>query len=211
MEKSHPLQEKKANITDPNLMSNTNTVSKVKVRETRKSFDVKCNTTISCRETFELHSLQNLIIIDNNEDSRLELTQFIENKYTNVFHINTFSNIVQALLHVNQNTSIFMFNCNYFDKASPKITRFVKNRNNKTLVISQFDTKKTAATIDSFIKKRFHNIEAKTAMDMEINASGLKQVVFPFRFSKTQHGARKNYHYMIVLLLIAAALFLFNR
>jgi ribosomal protein S17 len=88
--------------------------------------------------------MPNIIIVEYHEERRLELTQFFENSYAGIFHIATFSNIVQALLHVNQDTSIFIYDCHYFDKASTKILRFVKNRNKKTLVISRFDTKKNS-------------------------------------------------------------------
>lgn len=210
MEKNQILKEKKANSIKASLVSNSVTGAQVKIEEIYNSVQDENKTKITIRDSFELYSPQNLFIIEKNEDSLLKIIQFIEIRYPQMFQISVFTNIVQALLKVDNNTSIFIFDCNYFEKASSKIIRFIRNRNNKTLVIYRFDKKKTTSSINVYIKKRFYNLLEETAIQMEVNPSGLKQVVMPFHSLKFQYGARKNYPYLILLLLIVGAIFLLN-
>lgn len=101
----------------------------------------------------QIDAIHDLFIIERNEEELLIIKQLIELKYKDIFNISTFSNFVPALLKVNKNTGVVIFNGDYFEKSSPIIIKFIKNRSSKTLIISSFEKVNLASILQRFIKK----------------------------------------------------------
>lgn len=150
MEKSNSLKE---NNTDTDLPLSNSFGSYASTRAiTPPSTDI-VTTQPTTNLSNEIAAIQNLFIIERYEEELLKMKQLIELKYKNIFTISTFSNFVPALLKINKNTSVVMFNGDYFEKSSPTIIKFIKNRSSKTLIISSFEKVGVASILERFIKK----------------------------------------------------------
>jgi len=150
---------------------------------------------------------QNLFIVERNEERLLQMQQFIKERSENTFVVSGFTNIVQALVKVDQNTGVVILDSDYFGDEYPKIIHFIKNSNSKTIVIPEFDAKKITVVVDSFRKKQ-HRILLKESVVVKVfTPSKLRQAIEPLRALEHRYGTKKHYQYLVLILLIAGVLF----
>lgn len=144
---------------------------------------------------------QNLFIVEDDQENSLKLHEFLERRFGSIYTIFTYTNAVQALTKVDENTSVIVLDYNYFGEEGTKIVNFIKNINKKTKVIILSNNEDIGATIDSYkLENNTYLLKGK-GIKKKLNASIFEIIAYPANYLQERYSLSQAFIYTVFLFL----------
>lgn len=144
---------------------------------------------------------QNLFIVEDDQENSLKLHEFLEKRFGSIYTIFTYTNAVQALTKVDENTSLIVLDYNYFGEEGTKIVNFIKNINKKTKVIILSNNEDIGATIDSYkLENNTYLLKGK-GIKKKLNASIFEIIAYPANYLQERYSLSQAFIYTVFLFL----------
>ena len=131
---------------------------------------------------------QNIFIVEDNQENVLKLHQFLEEKFGKMYAIFTYSNAVQALEKVDENTSLIVLKNYYFGDEGSKIINFIKNINQKTKVIVLSKTEDINKTIDSYLQEINKQVLKKKGTRKKLSTTVFDKITYPAQYLQERYS-----------------------
>ena len=125
---------------------------------------------------------QNLFIVEDDQENSLKLHQFLEKRFGTIYTIFTYTNAVQALTKVDENTSVIVLDYGYFGEEGTKIVNFIKNINEKTKVIILSNNEDIGATIDSYKIEDNTYLSKRKGIKKKLHTTIFKIISYPANY-----------------------------
>jgi DNA-binding NtrC family response regulator len=145
---------------------------------------------------------QNIFIVEDNYENAKKLHQFLEKKFEKMYIIFTYSNVVQALTKVDENTSIIVLKNYYFGDEGSKIVNFIKNINQKTKVIILSKTEDINKTIDSYLEEINKQVLEKKGNRKKLMATISETISYPAQYLQERYSVSQAFVYTVFLFVI---------
>ena len=149
---------------------------------------------------------QNLFIIEDNPENSLRLHEFLENKFGSIFNISTFTDSVNALSKVDQNTSIVVLDYDYFGEKGTKIVNFIKNINPATKVIILSNNEEIGYAIDLHKKEGDAYLLKEKGLKKKLSATIFEVITYPVKYLELRYGVSQFFIYFLFLFLFVGIL-----
>jgi DNA-binding NarL/FixJ family response regulator len=151
---------------------------------------------------------QNLFIVEDDAQNSLKLHQFLEKRFGTIYNIFTYTNAVQALSKVDENTSVIVLDYGYFGDEGTKIVNFIKNINQKTKVIILSNNEEIGTTIDSYKHEGDGYLLKEKGMKKKLNATILDIVSYPANYLQERYSVSQAFVYFVFLFIILSIIVL---
>jgi DNA-binding NtrC family response regulator len=145
---------------------------------------------------------QNIFIVEDNQENVLKLHQFLEEKFGKMYAIFTYSNAVQALEKVDENTSLIVLKNYYFGDEGSKIINFIKNINQKTKVIVLSKTEDINKTIDSYLQEINKQVLKKKGTRKKLSTTVFDKITYPAQYLQERYSMSQAFIYTVFLFII---------
>lgn len=145
---------------------------------------------------------QNIFIVEDNQENVLKLHQFLEEKFGKMYAIFTYSNAVQALTQVDENTSLIILKNYYFGDEGSKIINFIKNINQKTKVIVLSKTEDINKTIDSYLQEINKQVLKKKGTRKKLSTTVFDKINYPAQYLQERYSMSQAFIYTVFLFII---------
>ncbi len=153
---------------------------------------------------------QNLFIVEDNQENSLKLHQFLEKRFGTIYNIFTFTNAVQALTKVDENTSVIVLDYDYFGDEGTKIVNFIKNINEKTKVIILSNNDEIGTEIDSYKPQGDEYLLKEKGVKKKLINTIFETISYPANYLQMKYGVSQFFVYLLFLFLIVGILVLFG-
>ena len=147
---------------------------------------------------------QNIFIVEDNYENSMKLHQFLEKKFGTLYSIFTYSNAVQALTKVDENTSVIVLKNYYFGDEGTKFTNFIKNINNKTKVIILSKTEDNDKTIDSFLQENDKHVLKQKSAQKKIKTAVFEAINYPAIYLQQRYSVSQAFVYTVILFIMVS-------
>jgi DNA-binding NtrC family response regulator len=151
---------------------------------------------------------QNLFIVEDNQENSLKLHQFLENRFGTFYNIFTYTNAVQALSKVDNNTSIVVLDYDYFGDEGLKIVNFIKNINEKTKVIILSNNEEIVKSIDSYKLERDAYLMKDNAVRKKLKTKIFDIIAYPANYLQQRYSVSQAFIYFIFLFVMVSIIVL---
>ena len=145
---------------------------------------------------------QNLFIVEDNQENLLKLHQFLKKRFGTMYNIFTYSNAVQALTKVDENTSVIVLKNYYFGDEGTKFTNFIKNINKKTKVIILSKTEDNDKTIDSYLQENDKHVSKEKSVRKKLKATIFETISYPAKYLQQRYSVSQAFVYTVFLFII---------
>lgn len=145
---------------------------------------------------------QNLFIVEDDQEHSLKLHQFLEKRFGSIYNIYTYTNAVQALTKVDENTSVIVLDYGYFGEEGTKIVNFIKNINKKTKVIILSNNEDIGAKIDSYKLEDHIHLSKRKGIKTKLNTTLFKIISYPANYLQERYSLSQAFIYSVFLFII---------
>ena len=145
---------------------------------------------------------QNLFIVEDDQENSLKLHEFLEKRFGTIYTIFTYTNAVQALAKVDENTSVIVLDYNYFGEEGTKIVNFIKNINNKTKVIILSNNEDIGATIDSYKIEDNAYLSKGKGIKKKLNTTIFKIIAYPANYLQERYSLSQAFVYTVFVFIL---------
>ena len=145
---------------------------------------------------------QNLFIVENNQENALKLHDFLDKRFGTIYNIFTYTNAVQALTHVDKNTSVVILDYDYFGEEGNKIVNFVKNINEKTKVIILSNNEDIGSEISTYFNGADDFLIKEKGLKKKLNRTLLDIVSYPANYLQQKYSVSHAFVYFVFLFII---------
>lgn len=153
---------------------------------------------------------QNLFIVEDNQETAIKLHQFLKMRFGTIYNIFTYTNAVQAMSKVDENTSVIVLDYNYFGEEGTKIVNFIKNINEKTKVIILSNKEDIGKKLDSYKLEQVEYLEKGPETKKKLDASIFKIIAYPANYLQNRYSLSQAFIYSVFLFIIFSIVILFG-
>jgi DNA-binding response OmpR family regulator len=145
---------------------------------------------------------QNLFIVEDDQENALKLHQFLEKRFGTIYNIFTYSNAVQALTHVDKNTSVIVLDYDYFGEEGTKIVNFIKNINEKTKVIILSNNDEFENELNVFFNGADDYLVKEKGVKKKLNRTIFEIISYPANYIQQRYSVSQAFIYFVFLFII---------
>jgi DNA-binding NtrC family response regulator len=145
---------------------------------------------------------QNLFIVEDNQESSLKLHQFLKQRFGTIYNIFTFTNAVQALTKVDENTSVVVLDFDYFGDEGTKIVNFIKNINEKTKVIILANNDEIGSEIDLLFNDVDNYLIKEKGVKKKLNRSLFEIISYPANYLQARYSVSQAFIYFVFIFIL---------
>ncbi len=145
---------------------------------------------------------QNLFIVEDNQESSLKLHQFLNQRFGTIYNIFTFTNAVQALTKVDENTSVVVLDYDYFGDEGTKIVNFIKNINEKTKVIILANNDEIGSEIDLLFNDVDNYLVKEKGVKKKLNRSLFEIISYPANYLQARYSVSQAFIYFVFIFIL---------
>jgi DNA-binding NtrC family response regulator len=153
---------------------------------------------------------QNLFIVEDNQENSLKLHQFLENRFGTIYNIFTYTNAVQALTHVDKNTSVIVLDYGYFGNEGTKIVNFIKNINDKTKVIILSNNDDIGSEIESYKNNADEYLIKEKGVKKKLNATIFEIIAYPANYLQSRYSLSQAFIYSVFVFILFSLIIFFG-
>ncbi len=156
------------------------------------------------------NQIQNLFIVEDDVENSLKLHQFIKKKFGTIYNIFTYTNAVQALTHIDKNTSVVILDYDYFGEEGTKIVNFIKNINEKTKVIILSNNDDIGSEIDSYKLVGDDYLLKQKGVKKKLSKTLFDIISYPANYLQYNYNVSQFFVYLVMLFILFALIVFFG-
>jgi DNA-binding NtrC family response regulator len=153
---------------------------------------------------------QNLFIVEDDQENAMKLHQFLEKRFGTIYNIFTYTNAVQALTHVDQNTSVIVLDFDYFGEEGNKIVNFIKNINENTKVIILSNNDEFETEIDAYFNGADKFITKEKGVKKKLNATIFEIIAYPANYLQARYSLSQAFVYSVLVFILFSLIIFFG-
>ncbi len=153
---------------------------------------------------------QNLFIVEDDQENAMKLHKFLDKRFGTMYNIFTYTNAVQALTHVDQNTRVIVLDYGYFGEEGTKIVNFIKNINEKTKVIILSNNEDIGTTIDSYKHNGDEYLFKEKGIKKKLNATIFEIISYPANYLQARYSMSQAFIYSVFVFILFSLIIFFG-
>lgn len=145
---------------------------------------------------------QNLFIVEDNQKNALKLHHFLQKRFGTFYNISTFTNAVQALSKVDQDTRIVVLDYGYFGEEGRKIVDFIKNINIKTKVIILTSYDDTNVELEKHLLNADNLLTKDKDVRKKLQTKIYEIITYPANYLQDRYSLSQAFIYSVFIFIL---------